>query len=61
MLEVFTGAGMSTESGLPDFRSADNGLWKKQDPGTIASTDALKKHVVDLLNQRFRIANWLMI
>lgn len=26
---VFTGAGMSTESGLPDFRSS-KGLWKKK-------------------------------
>ena len=42
---VFTGAGMSTESGLPDFRSADNGLWKQQDPNTIASTDALNQNV----------------
>ena len=24
---VFTGAGMSTESGLPDFRSSGTGLW----------------------------------
>lgn len=27
---VLTGAGMSTESGLPDFRSAQNGLWQKK-------------------------------
>lgn len=27
---VFTGAGMSTESGLPDFRSSNNGLWRKK-------------------------------
>ena len=28
---VFTGAGVSTESGIPDFRSAD-GIWSKYDP-----------------------------
>lgn len=38
---VFTGAGMSTESGLPDFRSKDRGLWEKFNPDELANVDAL--------------------
>lgn len=37
---VLTGAGMSTESGLLDFRSSQ-GLWKGDDPKKIASIQAL--------------------
>ena len=40
---VFTGAGMSTESGLPDFRSP-GGLWGKYRPEDLASTDALNRN-----------------
>lgn len=42
---VFTGAGMSTESGLPDFRSAKTGLWEQEDPALIASTEAMNRDV----------------
>lgn len=41
---VFTGAGMSTESGLPDFRSKDSGLWEQFDPQALATIDALHNH-----------------
>ena len=37
---VFSGAGMSTESGLPDFRSAQ-GLWKVR-PESLATLEALR-------------------
>ena len=34
-LVVFTGAGVSTESGIPDFRSA-TGLWARHDPADFS-------------------------
>ncbi len=45
---VFTGAGMSTESGLPDFRSS-KGMWKQKDPSRIASIDALNNNVQEFI------------
>lgn len=38
---VLTGAGMSTESGVPDFRSA-TGWWTKTDPQKVATIEALE-------------------
>lgn len=38
---IFTGAGMSTESGLPDFRTKDRGLWEKFNPDELANVNAL--------------------
>ncbi|RPJ49491.1 MAG: NAD-dependent deacylase [Chloroflexi bacterium] len=39
---VFTGAGISTPSGIPDFRSAGTGLWERDNPMEVASLDVFQ-------------------
>lgn len=42
-LVVLTGAGISVESGVPDFRSKE-GWWRSIDPRTVATVEALENN-----------------
>jgi len=43
-LVIFTGAGISTPSGIPDFRSTKTGLWQHNNPMEVASATAFHYH-----------------
>lgn len=40
---VFTGAGVSAESGIPTFRDALTGLWERFDPSELATPEAFRR------------------
>lgn len=44
---ALTGAGISTPSGIPDFRSRDSGLWEQYDPMDVASFIGFKQNPQD--------------
>jgi NAD-dependent deacetylase len=41
---ALTGAGISTRSGIPDFRSPESGLWDLYDPMEVASISGFKQN-----------------
>jgi len=41
---VLTGAGISTPSGIPDFRSEGTGLWSRDEPMEFASLSTFRTH-----------------
>ena len=56
---VFTGSGVSAESGIPTFRD-EKGLWKQYNVEEVASPSAWEKNpelVLEFYNERRRVAH----
>lgn len=47
---ALTGAGISTPSGIPDFRSADSGVWENHDPMEVATITAFRRQPQQFYN-----------
>ena len=47
---ALTGAGLSTPSGIPDFRSAETGLWNRVNPLEVATIYAFRENPARFFN-----------
>ena len=53
---VLTGAGISTESGIPDFRSPGTGLWEMVDPIEFGSIESFQNNQMDFFTLAKKLA-----
>jgi NAD-dependent deacetylase len=49
-LTIFSGAGISEESGIPTFRTGENSIWSKYDQDVVCNIRAWPKHMKESLD-----------
>jgi NAD-dependent deacetylase len=57
---ALTGAGISTPSGIPDFRSPGTGLWEKRDPMRVASIEVFERNPQDFYDWIYPLAELIL-
>ncbi len=57
---VLTGAGISTDSGIPDFRSPKTGLWNQKDAHVLTEPGAFEKHLDFFWKVGYKIGKTLL-